>query len=133
MKPERVFAAYLALQAVGGIAFWVALASSDTVREVIELLPEEHAVTDAFIYADLLVGVLGSAVGAFALATGRRWALPIIAFTCGGLVYPTLFLLGWVSFTGEGAPCLAVMVPPSILTCWVTYQTWRMNRPALTV
>ena len=49
-------------------------------------------------------------------------------FTAGAIVYPTLYLIGWVSFAHTGSLCLAVMVPTSTLTCWVAYQTWKANR-----
>lgn len=127
LKPERIFAGYMALQAAAGVGFWVLLRASGTVRGWIELLPAEHAVTDAFLFADLAVGVVGSALSAWGLWAGRRWALPAVAFTTGGIIYPTLFLLSWVAYTGEGTPCLAVMVPPSILSTWVLVQTWRTS------
>ena len=56
----KVFAAYLAFQAVVGIGFWVALATSAGLRELFELRPTLPAVTDAFFLADLIIGVAGS-------------------------------------------------------------------------
>jgi len=128
MKPERVFAGYLLIQGIGGVAFWVLLTSVGPVREAIELLPAEHAVTDSFVFADLFVGILGSWLGAYALLRGRRWAVPMVAFTAGGLVYPTFFLLGWLLFTGTGAVCLGIMLLPSLMSSWVAAQTWKLFR-----
>ena len=125
---RQVFGGYMALQAVGGIVFWLLLRTSSDVRSWIELMPKEHAVTDAFIAADLFVGVVGSALSAWALWRNDRWAVAVVAFTTGGIVYPTLFLASWVAYTSDGGPCLAVMVPPSILSSWVAYQTWRLSR-----
>jgi len=124
---ERVLAGYLALQAVAGIAFWVILGAVPAAREWLELMPEERQVTDAFLFADAIV-VLTSAASAWAVAARRTWAVPAVAFTAGGLVYPTLFLVCWVAFTGDGAMTLAVMVAPSSLTCWATWQLWRAAR-----
>jgi hypothetical protein len=91
-------------------------------------MPERHAVMDAFVFADFAVVVAGSVAGAWGLARRRRWAVPVVAFTAGGILYPTLYLVGWVSFTGVGGACLALMVPPTIVTGWIAYQTWRMSR-----
>src|SRR5688500_5543244 len=118
---ERILAGYLAVQAVAGVAFWVILGTVPAAREWLELMPGEHEVTDAFLFADAIV-VLTSAVSAWAVAGHRSWAVPMVAFTAGGLVYPTLFLVCWVAFTGDGAMTLAVMVAPSSLTCWAAWQ-----------
>ena len=128
MKPNRIFAGYMALQAVTGILFWVLLVASPRVRSVFDLMPSKHAVTDAFFLADLLVGVIGSAAGAFALWIDASWSVPVVAFTTGGIVYPTLFLVVWVALVGTGAACLAIMLPPATLSSWVAYQTWRSHR-----
>ena len=121
----RVFAVYLVVQAVVGLAFWVGLAASEDVRELFELAPERRSVTTAWLLADLLVGVLGSALGAYALWKDRRWALPVIAFTTGGIVYPTLMLVLWVLMEDTGMATLAIMVPPSLISLYVTWWTFR--------
>jgi hypothetical protein len=122
-----VFAGYLLAQAVVGVLFWVTLAASPTAREWLELVPEKPEVTDAFVFADAVV-VAGSAVGAWAVLNRRSWAVPVVAFTAGGLVYPTLFLACWVAVAGTGAVTLAVMLAPSSLTTWVAWQLWRDRR-----
>jgi hypothetical protein len=121
----RVFSTYLVVQAVVGVGFWVGLAASDGLRELFELVPEVPSVTDAWLFADLLVGVLGSAVGAYALWAGARWALPVVAFTTGGIVYPTIMLATWVLMEDTGLATLAIMVPPSVISLYVTWWTWR--------
>ena len=128
MRSERVYAIYLVAQAVCGVLLWVAFALLTGVRSWFELMPANHEVMDAFVFADLLVVVIGSSVSAWAIDTGRTWAVPVIAFTAGAIVYPTLYLIGWVSFAHSGSACLAVMVPTSTLTCWVAYQTWKASR-----
>jgi hypothetical protein len=124
----RVFALYLVVQAVVGLAFWVGLAASEDIRELFELAPERRSVTTAWLLADLVVGVLGSAAGAYALWRDRSWALPVIAFTTGGIVYPTLMLVLWVLMEETGGATLAIMVPPSVISVYVTWWVWR-NRP----
>jgi hypothetical protein len=125
MIGRHVYAGYLAAQAVLGVVWWITLASSTTVRSSFELMADHHAVMDAFVFADVAVVVVGSAVSAWAIERGRPGAVPAVFFTAGGIVYPTLYLLGWVSFTGVGAPLLAAMVAVSTLTVWVAWQVWR--------
>lgn len=126
MQPVRVYAGYFALQAVAGTAFWVTLALSPTVREVMEMWPDEHAVTDSFLLADIVLGIVGSAVVAAGLWRGARWAGPGSLFVAGGLVYATLYLVFWVASTGEGAGLLALMVVPSTLSTWSATQSTRL-------
>ena len=126
----RVFAVYLVVQAVVGLAFWVGLAASEDIRELFELAPERRSVTSAWLLADLLVGVLGSAVGAYALWRDRSWTLPVIAFTTGGIVYPTVMLVSWVLMEDTGGATLAIMVPPSVISLYVTWWAWRNGPPA---
>jgi hypothetical protein len=120
----RVFAIYLVVQAVVGVAFWVGLAVSDEARKLFELVPEVRSVTSTWLFADLVVGVLGSAMGAYALWADARWALPVVAFTTGGIVYPTIMLATWVLMEDTGLATLAIMVPPSIISLYVTWWTW---------
>jgi hypothetical protein len=124
---QRVFAGYMALQALVGVLFWTALAASPRIRSVFDLMPSHHEVTDAFFLADLLVGVVGSALGAWGLWTAARWTVPVLAFTTGGIVYPTLFLVCWVALAGTGEATLAIMLPPSVLSSWVTWRTWSLT------
>lgn len=128
---RRLCAGYLALQALLGIGFWVLMASSADWRAELELMPSNHPVTDAFAIADLLGVVVASAAGAWALDTGRPWAVPAVWFAAGGIVYPTLYLFGWIAFspTGTGGLLLLAMCVVSGLTCWVAMQTWRIFRP----
>jgi hypothetical protein len=128
---RRRCAAYLALQAVLGVAFWVLMASSESWRSHLELMAEHPPVTDAFAIADIFGVVTASAAGAWALDNGRPWAVPAVWFAAGGIVYPTLYLFGWVAFspTGTGGLLLVAMCVVSGLTCWVAVQTWRLFRP----
>lgn len=125
----HLYAGFLAAQAALGVVLWLALALSPTVRGWFELLPGHGEVTDAFVFADLGLIVVGSAAGAWGLGHDRDWTVPIVAFTAGAVVYPTLYLLCWVTVTGgQGVVGLGVMVATSILTCWIAFQTWRAGR-----
>ncbi len=124
----RIYAAYLALQAGVGLGLWVAYASSNRVRAGFELLASHPAVTDSFVLADLLVAVLGSALSAWALASDRSWAVPVVAFTAGGMAYPTFYLVAWQAFTKTGTASLAIMLLPALITAWIAVATWRSWR-----
>jgi hypothetical protein len=121
-----VWAGYLALQTGAGIGLWVLIATTSLVRDAFELDPARRAVTDAFFGADLVV-IASSAVAALGLWRGRRWSPVAAAFTLGGVVYPTVYLVGWVSATGgAGSVALGVMAAVSVLTAWVTWRSWRL-------
>lgn len=125
---QHLYAGYLALQAALGVALWIGIATSSTVRAGFELLADRPFVTDAFVYPDLVVTVVGSAVSAWGIARSRRWAVPVVAFTAGSVVYPTLYLFGWVSRQRTASVALWVMLAVSLLTCWIAWQTYRAAR-----
>lgn len=125
---RQVFSGFLLAQAAVGIGLWVLMLAVPDVRAGFELDDTQPAVMDAFVFADLFVIVLGSVAGARLIWRASPAAVPVVAFLAGAIVYPTLFLVGWVAFVGTGSLCLAIMVPPSILTCWVAWQTWRALR-----
>ena len=125
---RRVFGGYFVVQAIVGVAFWILLATTPAVRSGFEMLASEHAVTDSFLFADILVGILGSAVAAGLILTGSRLAPAAAGFAAGGLAYATLYILGWVVFTGTSGAMLAIMVPPAVLSCFCAAQVsvaWR--------
>jgi hypothetical protein len=124
---SRLYAGYLALQAALGVVLWIGIANSSTIRSGFELVEERPWVTDAFVYPDLFVTVVGSALSAWGIAAAKRWAVPVVAFTAGSVVYPTIYLFGWVAREEVGGPALAVMVAVSTLTCWIAWQTYRTS------
>jgi hypothetical protein len=121
-----VYAGYFALQAVAGVAFWVVVATVPVVRRAFEMWPKQHAVTDSFLFADVAIGIAGSAVAAWGLRAGAGWARALALFVAGGMVYATVYLAGWVAFTGVGSGLLALMVVPSTLSAWCAVQAWRL-------
>ena len=128
-RAERVYAGYFVVQAAVGVALWVVFASSSTVRSWFDLVTERHAVANAFLYPDVAVIVVGSLLSAWALWVEAPSAVPLTAFTAGGVLYPTFYLVGWVMLGGDtGGLTLAIMIPPSILTCWIAHQVWITRR-----
>jgi hypothetical protein len=128
-QPIRVYAGYFGLQAVAGIAFWALVATVSPIRHVFEMWPKQHAVTNSFLFADLVIGIAGSAAAGIGLWSQRRWAPPLAIFVAGGMEYATIYLVGWVAFTGVGGGLLALMVVPSTLSVWAAVQAWRLTRP----
>lgn len=125
VRPERLFAWFLVAQAAVGVVWWVSLTASETARSWFELDPTRPEVLDSLIVADVVVIIVGSLLGAWGIRSGAGWALPVVAFVAGGLVYVTLYLGFWVGATGEGAPSFVVMVPPATLTSFVALHLWR--------
>jgi hypothetical protein len=124
---ERIFAGYFVIQAVVGVAFWIVLETVPSARSLIDIAPDRHVVMDAWIFADGII-VLTSLASAWAIERQTSWVVPITAFTAGCVVYPTIFLVGWVSFTKVGAGSLLTMVPPSIITSWIAFHLWAVRR-----
>lgn len=123
---RRVYAGYLALQALLGVGLWVVMATVPTVRSGFQLVPDRTRVTDAFVSPDLLVTVLGSGLSAWGIAAAKRWSVPVVAFTAGSVAYPTIYLLGWIGEDSTGAAvALGIMVAVSVLTGWIAWQTYR--------
>lgn len=125
---RQVFSGFLLAQALVGIGLWGLWLAVPDVRAGFELDADQPAFMDSFLLADLVLIVVGSVLGARLVWTGSAGAVPVVAFVAGAAVYPTLMLVGWVALVGTGSMCLAIMVPPSVLTTWVAWQTWRASR-----
>jgi hypothetical protein len=122
---DHLYAGYFALQAVVGIALWVGYAASPALRSWTGLVAGHQAVTSAFAYPDLGLIVLGSLLSAWTIEGRRPSAVPFTALTAGAVLYPTLYLLGWVALTRHtGTGTLAMMLAPALLTSWISYQVW---------
>ena len=121
---RQVLGGYFAVQAIVGGGFWVLVLVSPSVRKGFEMLAAERAVTNSFVAADILVGIVGSAVAAGLILAGRPTAPPVAALVAGGITYATLYILAWVVFTGTAGAMLAIMVPPAILSCFCAHQVW---------
>jgi hypothetical protein len=125
---ELAAAAYFALQAMAGVLLWLGADLSDVVRSWLELVPERPEVTDGFLPADVVV-IASSALAAWALWRGRSWAMVPVWFTVGGIVYPTVYLIGWVATTdGTGEVALAMMLLASAGCCGAAVLAWRSRR-----
>lgn len=122
------YVGYFGLQAVAGIGFWLAVAGIPAVRSVFEMSSAQHAVTSSYLFADIAIGIIGSAFAALGIWSRARWGGAVALFVAGGMVYATLYLVGWVAFTGDGGGLLALMVAPSTLSAFVATSAWRLRR-----
>ena len=104
------------------LGWWGALVGSDRVRGWFELDAGEHDVLSAFVLADLLVVVAGSAVAALALARSWSWASSCVALVAGGLAYATLYLVTWTALGGHGVSGLVPMIAATVLTSVVAWD-----------
>lgn len=110
------------------MGFWLAVGKVPEVRKVFEMWPRQHAVTNSYLFADVIIGIVGSAVASWGIWAKARWGGALALFVAGGMVYATLYLVGWVAFTGVGSGLLALMVVPSTLSAFVAVQAWRLRR-----
>jgi hypothetical protein len=116
---------YFVAQAAVGVLLWIGYASSPQMRSWFGLAARP-AVTAAFAWPDLAVIVVASLASAATIASRSRWAIPLTALTAGAVLYPTVYLVGWVvTTTGSGGWTLLIMIPPAVLTCWFAYRLMR--------
>jgi hypothetical protein len=125
---RRTYGGYFLIQAITGAAFWILLWLRTEERGGFEMLGAERAVTNSFLLADLVLGIVGSLVAAGGILAGRRWAPAVAMFVAGGIVYATVYILFWVGATGQAPAMLAVMVPPALLSTFVAVQVARTGR-----
>ncbi|OWY62748.1 hypothetical protein B7486_56770 [cyanobacterium TDX16] len=112
---------------LGGLAglvllWWVALATSPTVRSWFELDPRRRDVLSAFVLADLVVVAGGSAASAVLVLRDHPRAGVVVAGTAGGWAYATLVLVAWTVLGGDGA---VGVVPMLVATVLVVGIAWR--------
>lgn len=120
----RIYAGYLLLQAGVGIVQWMLVFESATFRSWFEVVDSHRDVMNAFAVADLCV-IVSSIISAWGVAARRAWAPVMVAFTAATLIYPTLWLIGWVMMTDGGGSALLVMIAPTTITTWIAVLVWR--------
>lgn len=112
---DRLSGWYFAAQAVVGMLLWVLYVVSPKARGWFGLVPRRPQVTESFFLPDLAM-IAGSALTARALWAGRRSAAALAAFTAGGMLYPTLYLVQWVALTHVARVVLVMMLPAAVLS-----------------
>lgn len=124
---RSLFSGYLALQASLATIWWLSLASSPTVRSWFELVPDKRQALDSFLFADLVMFVGASIVSAWGVWRQAPWAVPLTAFTAGGITYATLYLIGWVAIAGGAPAGVLPMAVSTIATSFVAYRVWQAS------
>ncbi|HTQ09293.1 MAG TPA: hypothetical protein VMI31_04410 [Fimbriimonadaceae bacterium] len=94
-KP-RWAAAYLWLQAVAVAGWWIWLALRPDARGLF-FPPMAGRLVFGFAVPDFSVLVMGSLIGGFGLARGRRRMAPLLAVLFGGCLYAALYTVAIVA------------------------------------
>jgi hypothetical protein len=117
---QRLAVAYLVLQGVGVLAWWVVLAVAPGARALFTAAGAPDVVLLAFVVGDLALVAGGSFMAAVGVARGAAWAWPVLLVHAGaaafaGLYCVTLPLLaggsGWVAAV---AMLPVLVVPPAL-------------------
>jgi hypothetical protein len=126
MPPVRRFAvAYLALQGVGALGWWAALAAWPESRAHFQPAGAPDAALFAFAVADLLLFAVGSLAAAVGVARRAAWAWPVLLVHCGAAMYAGLYCLMLPLVAGGAGWVGAVlMVPAAVVPPWLA---WRLR------
>jgi len=127
---EGIYVAYYVAQALVGVALWITVATSKALHDWMQIDPTKHAVADAFAFPDLAIIVVASLASAAALWGDRSGAVPLTALTAGAVLYPTVYLVGFIALSGgtTGTFAFTIMIPPSCLSSWIAYHVWSVRR-----
>jgi len=121
VTPRTLAIAYLFLQAVAGLAWWVGIFTSPALRAYF-VAPDAPDITlTAFIGADSLLFVGGSIVSAILLHREHPKRGGVLWFTAGAVAYAALYALGLSVLTNAvwlgSVPMLGAMVI-TIVIAW---------------
>lgn len=117
---QRLAVAYLVLQGVGVVAWWVLLAAVPDSRALFTAAGAPDAVLLAFVVGDLVLVAGGSFVAAVGVARRAAWAWPVLLVHAGAAVFAGLYCVtlpllaggsGWIA----AVAMLPVLVVPPVL------------------
>ncbi|MEM9615673.1 MAG: hypothetical protein AAF962_23065 [Actinomycetota bacterium] len=118
MRSDRPAVAYLAAQGAAGLAWWVLLLASDTVRDLFFVGAEGWASGRSLLLADVIVFALGSLAAAGLAHRRHSWARPAVWVVVGATAYATLVAVGWL-IESIGEPLGPAMMAPALVgTGW---------------
>jgi hypothetical protein len=121
---RRLGAAFLIVQGLGGLAWWVVLLTVPTARGFF-LAPGAPEVTLlAFAIADLTLYVGGSLAAAYGLIRCRPWGWPILCVHAGAAAYASLYVLTLAAWSGSVTAGAAFMAPSLAVP---PYLAWRLR------
>lgn len=121
---RRIAVAFLLLQALGAVIWWLALFLAPAIRAAF-LAPGAPASTLlAFCVPDLLLYVGAGVAAALGLARRRPWAWPLLCLHAGAAVYAALYALSLPLLSGGGWWGACLMAPS--LVC-LPYIVWSLR------
>ena len=86
-----------------------ALLSADDVAKLSAAQQALHAARPPWSIIGTAVAVWGGALGSLALATGRRWASPLLAASLAGVLVQDIWLFGLSTAAGGAGPAAFVL------------------------
>lgn len=107
---------YLSAQAALAALWWVLLLTVPAVRAPFEVADDDPAVLDAFLTADIIVFIGGSAAAAIAVHRGAPAAAALCWFLAGGVASATALLMALAVSLGAGVVGIVPMTAASIIT-----------------
>jgi hypothetical protein len=121
-RDRSLAVAYLAVQGVVGLAWWVAAALWPEFRWMFVAVGTPNVVQVVFAAADLLLFVGGSLAGAVGLATRARWAWPVLCVHAGAAAYAACHCLMQWPFAPETWPAAVLMIPALLIPPAIAYR-----------
>ena len=120
---RRLAVAYLVVQGIGVLAWWVLLFTVPDSRELFTADGAPDAVLLAFVAGDVALVGLGSLVAAVGIARDTPWGWPVLLVHAGAAVFGGLYCVllpllaagsGWLA---AAAMIPVLVVPPTL--AWV--------------
>ncbi|MDY7092397.1 MAG: hypothetical protein SX243_05410 [Acidobacteriota bacterium] len=116
MTERTVWAAYLVLQAILGVAWWGMLLAWPESRGFFLAAGEPEGVLFSFWLAEIASFVGGSAVCGWLVLRGSASAQVALWLTAGAVLYAALYCLGRSLLTGDAWLATLLMLGPAALT-----------------
>lgn len=111
---RRVAAAYLAVQGVGVLAWWVLLLVAPESRPLFTAAGAPDAVLLAFLVGDVVLVGAGSLVAAVGIVRDTRWAWPVLLVHAATAVYAGLYCVS-LPVLADGSGWLAAVAMTPVL------------------
>lgn len=112
---RRLAVAYLAVQGVGVLAWWILLLAVPSARAPFTAHGAPDSVLMAFLLGDVLLVGAGSLVAAWGVAGRTRWAWPVLLVHAASAVYAGLYCVSLPFLTGGSGWLAAVAMTPVLV------------------
>jgi len=121
---RRLGTAFLVVQGLGGLAWWIVLLTVPTSRRLFVAPGAPEVTLLAFVFADLILYVGGSLAAAYGLFRCRAWGWPILCVHAGAAAYASLYVLTLAVWSGSVTAGAAFMAPSLAVP---PYLAWRLR------